>query len=291
MRRAPTGFALIAVLGVVALVSVTTAAAFLIERDTVRSGINRRALVRATWTAEGCAAAMLARLESSGWERYDLADTHGIDPACSVSLVPVGRTWTTRYRDEVVLRRLTRAMCGSGACGDSLADALLDWEDADTVARASGAEWSWYGGRQLLPPSNAPVRHAAELAAVRGWSRFNATTPLVGVDSARVSLRHAPLAVLLALRGVTPETAHAIVGARQATDLADWARVMEGISAAARDSLREASVWLATHATWSPDAWDVVVLSPPTRKPQAVLRLRLARAGQRPAVSQRAIAW
>ena len=62
----------------------------------------------------------------------------------------------------------------------SLADAMMDWIDEDTIPRALGAENSWYvANNRERTPANRPIQDLAELLQVRGVDR----SLLFGEDS------------------------------------------------------------------------------------------------------------
>jgi general secretion pathway protein K len=83
-----------------------------------------------------------------------------------------------------------------------LVDAVLDWIDADDVARPHGAERRWYGA-ETPPrvPANRPLRSVGELLLVRGidpptFARLRPFVTVAGEDG--VNPNTAPPDVLLA---------------------------------------------------------------------------------------------
>jgi general secretion pathway protein K len=69
-------------------------------------------------------------------------------------------------------RRTLRLMLGS----DSLADALLDWRDADQEPRRDGAEAPYYVAQRLPVPRNAAVADIEELRSIRGFASVHPDT-------------------------------------------------------------------------------------------------------------------
>ena len=220
-------------------------------------------VTRARWLAEGCAQkaisvlndAMVVRRDTA-WNDLDLAlGTHAQqqgEDACSVILKPLGRVRDANAIDSTGLVRLFRAAGITSLRADSLAAALLDWRDPDTNARLAGAEKSWYRERNRPTPRDGRLRHAAELRLIRGFegAAFAADTieALLGVDSVRVDLRHARIAVLLSLKELSEPDAREL-------DRTRAARIADGASVGS--SAMNGSLGLAAVA--SPDAWMLIV--------------------------------
>lgn len=58
-----------------------------------------------------------------------------------------------------------------GEEADEIADAILDWRDADDLVRTNGAEADYYAGKDLpYRPANGPFKVLTELLLVRGIS-------------------------------------------------------------------------------------------------------------------------
>jgi general secretion pathway protein K len=101
---------------------------------------------------------------------------------------------------------------------DELAQSVLDWRDADDVARARGGEREAYerDGRLVLP-ADAPFREVDELLHVRGMTpeRLARVRPYLATrGSGRVNVNSADEAVLRALPGMTDEGVARILGWR-----------------------------------------------------------------------------
>lgn len=280
------GFALIAVVWVIAIVSVLALGATLSARETVAAVRNRTALTRAAWLGEGCVALSRALVDSvlvdaTAWSRLDQLRLPGRVRACDVTLEPAGMRLDVNGADEETLRRLI----GS----DSLAQAVLDWRDADDVPRPLGAEREWYVAMGGFPPRNGPLADLAELRRVRGFASLAGFDTLLAFQPGRIALNHASAAVLAALPGFTPELVGRVVERRARGErLPSLAALAEGLSPMARDSLLTRRGDLVAAATVEPDAWVLTVIAPAGGSSLvAAIELRLAFGGNRAAVVRR----
>jgi general secretion pathway protein K len=91
---------------------------------------------------------------------------------------------------------------------DSLAEALLDWCDPDTLPHPGGAERSWYLALRRPPPRDGPLVSAAELALIRGFDSVTVARLLPFVTTAgdgRIDLNSAAPEVLATLPGLGAE--------------------------------------------------------------------------------------
>ncbi len=96
-----------------------------------------------------------------------------------------------------------------------LAQAIMDWRDADTLPRPSGGEIEAYLKAELLAlPTNAPFRDVDDMRNVLGMNDtiFTAIRPyLTTRGNGRVNVNTAPAAVLRALPGMTDAILSAIL--------------------------------------------------------------------------------
>lgn len=137
--------------------------------------------------------------------------------------------------DEVAIARFGRLLEIVGVARADTAPllaALLDWLDADDLARSpGGAEAAWYGVQpHPRRPANAPLVRVEELAQVRGYTPeliarlapFVAALPAGG----RVNVNTAPAEVLAAsVPGLTLDAARVLVAERERAwfrDVADF---------------------------------------------------------------------
>ncbi|HEY0035631.1 MAG TPA: hypothetical protein VGB66_03025, partial [Longimicrobium sp.] len=135
-----------------------------------------------------------------------------------VRLRDAGAALNLNRCDEDELRRLLVALRVDAGDADRIAQAAMDWRDADGLRRGRGAEREEYvraGAADL--PSNAPFVDVAELRRVRGVSDpvFRRVEPFLTVlGSGQVNLGTAPREVLLSLPGINEEAASAIIRRR-----------------------------------------------------------------------------
>lgn len=99
-----------------------------------------------------------------------------------------------------------------------LSQAILDWRDADSIPRPSGAERDDYiKAERLALPTNAPFREIEELQDVMGMTPeiYEKALPyLTTHGTASVNLNTAPVPVLRALPGMTDATLNMILQLR-----------------------------------------------------------------------------
>lgn len=289
------GFALIAVVWIIAAGAGISLAATGIARDAVRTASNRVALTRAAWLAEGCVALARANvdraLRESGpvgaWDVTDrIIDDALRNSACAVSIIAAGSTVDVSASEPERIRRTLIEAAVRPALADSIAQAIADWQDADDEVRLSGAEAAWYGERDLPAPSNRAITDPRELTFVRGVAELDAAPRgLLGVETRPVPLNHAPPAVLASLEGV-PDGAGEAIAARRAAglqfrDAASFATAMDV------EPSKVSGVLTAVIAT--PVGWDVDVRAT-VDGVTSIQHIRLVRAGPRAAVVRRIVA-
>jgi hypothetical protein len=102
--------------------------------------------------------------------------------------------------------------------GDSLADPLLDWRDADDVPRPLGAEAEWYRSARRPGPRNGPLADAGELRLVRGFERapMEWFAGLTTRGSGSLNPNLVSRAVLAALPGLDVEVIETLIARRSA---------------------------------------------------------------------------
>lgn len=107
-----------------------------------------------------------------------------------------------------------------------LAAAVLDWRDADEVERVNGAEWDTYIAAGLqVGPANRPFMMVDELLQVLGMSYelYRRIEPGISVYSRASSpdLAYAPAEALLTVPDITPEEAQNFITERSALEPGD----------------------------------------------------------------------
>ena len=104
----------------------------------------------------------------------------------------------------------------------ALSDAIQDWRDPDDIPRPHGAEINEYKAAGLpYGPRNAPFQTVGEVQQVLGmnYDLFEKIEPAISVYAGGVqpNAAYAPMQVLLALPGMTPDLAQQLIAARQQT--------------------------------------------------------------------------
>jgi general secretion pathway protein K len=166
--------------------------------------------------------------------------------------------------DEKVLGSMFQSMGVDGATQSALIDSILDWRDADDVARPNGAEIDNYGGSFVSGkrlPANAPFSSMQEVMLVKNMTpdiyfgrisfdpRANKHEKVVGLrdvatvgsGATLIDVNTAPVEVLAALPGISRDMAANIVTEREKKPFADlnecFGRLPDLASSAAHDYL------------------------------------------------------
>jgi len=132
-----------------------------------------------------------------------------------VRLDDVGAALELNSASEAELRGLFGALRIDFGQGDRLAQAILDWRDADELRRGRGAEAADYARQSLASrPGNRLFARLNELRGVLGmtnelYARISPFLTLRGLG--RVNLNAAPRPVLLALPGMTEEAVRVLM--------------------------------------------------------------------------------
>ena len=304
MRRdsSRAGFALLAVLGIIVAATSLGLTITFAARESVASARNRGSATRAMWHAHDCLertrAAIGDALETgaaqlsqtgSPWLALDSVVARPALPpmtSCRAELRSAGVTIDVNRADDEMIRRTLRAAGIALARADSMTDALLDWRDADDVPRPLGAERAWYVESRRAAPRDGPFASRRELALVRGFEAEPVLDTLLGVESGRVFLARAPLAVLAGLPGIGEE-ALARIAERRARNAEAFELI--GLAAElapeARASLLTRYAELVRLTTTEPDAWIVTSRGRDDGLPvRATIEIRIVRAGSRAAV-------
>jgi general secretion pathway protein K len=244
------GYVLLTVLWVVAIASVLGLSFITTARQGIASSANRRALVELGWLAEGCAAGarqiideLLQSADSEEpmpWKHLDalaLPSLVAPEPECALDLAPDGLRIDPNTMGGSELRRFLFQHGIPGAVADSLADALLDWQDPDSVTRPFGAGIEWYRAHHRPGPRHAPLRSPAEVLWVRGFDEHSLMASQLEPDAGRIVFTRAPLPVIAALPGMTTEAVAALAVARSGGHAPTVAELAALLSGPPRDSL------------------------------------------------------
>ena len=298
------GFALIAILWLLAAMAVLGLDDTVTTRDALATAQNRMNITRATWHAEACGDVVRATADdalgdtlvsaAAAWDTLDrsLASIGAELSECAVSARAAGDRLNVNEADADALIAAFTADGVPEENADSLADALLDWRDADTVPRPRGAEIGWYRAAGRVAPSNSPFQDEGEIHLVRGFENADSLIALLGVEPGKIVLDRAPLAVIASLPGMTPEAVARIAELRwRGEPIGDVSALGASLSEDARAKLVAAYPELVRMIATEPDAW-IVRITATSGKPavSVVEELRLVRAARRAGVT-RARLW
>jgi general secretion pathway protein K len=298
------GFALIAILWLLVAMAVLGLDDTVTTRDALATAQNRMNITRATWHAEACGDVVRATADdalgdtlvsaAAAWDTLDrsLASVGAELPECAVSARAAGDRLNVNEADADALIAAFTADGVPEENADSLADALLDWRDADTVPRLRGAEIGWYRAAGRVAPSNSPFQDEGEIHLVRGFENADSLIALLGVEPGKIVLDRAPLAVIASLPGMTPEAVARIAELRwRGEPVGDVSALGASLSEDARAKLVAAYPELVRMIATEPDAW-IVRITATSGKPavSVVEELRLVRAARRAGVT-RARLW
>jgi general secretion pathway protein K len=303
--NARAGFALLAVLWIILAAASLGLTITFAARESVAAARNRGSATRAMWHAYDCLertrAAIGEALEGaaapsfqspSPWLALDTVVARAALAAnqrCSVKLRATGITIDVNTADDEMVRTSLRAAGIAFARADSMTDALLDWRDVDDVPRPLGAERAWYLESRRLTPRNGALASGRELALVRGFEVDPVLDTLLGVESGRIFLARAPLAVIAGLPGMGEEAlARIAVRRSRNAEAFELIALVAELSPEARASLMTRYAELARLTTSEPEAWIVTSRGRVDGSPVTpVIEARLVRAGTRAAVVRR----
>lgn len=203
------GFALLTVLWALGLASLVVGTAVVTAHLGQAATANRLVLSRAAWAREACTEILVARTaKDASIRELDSVDL-GRGTWCWATIEDPGAKLNLNAADAEALRLLL--------ANDTLADALLDWRDGDSIPRPLGAESDWYRSRALPLPRNGPLADLRELALVRGFdsARVARLLPLLTTEgTGQINLGSAPPEVLVTVPGMTPELLAAVLARR-----------------------------------------------------------------------------
>lgn len=259
-------------LWVMSVASVIAMSAALIGRHAVSEGSARVELERGRWLALGCERRAEAAIDGV------LGDATTLDEAalvwrtlprhvlaspllagCDVSFEGAGTRLDVNDASKEMVASLLAAI-GSGDHASEMADALDDWRDSDDVPLPLGAERGWYESAGRIVPRNGPLADVGELRRIRGFEGIGGLDTVATTETGRVSLATAPVSVLMAVPGITRETAEQIVALQvSGTPLTDLLSVTGSISEASVSALAARYADAVRATTPDPDAWLVRV--------------------------------
>lgn len=298
------GFALIAILWLLVAMAALGLDDTATARDALATTQNRMNITRSSWHAEACGEVVRAASDaalgdtlvaaSAAWDTLDrtLANAVVTMPGCGISAHAAGDRLNVNEADGDALSAAFVAAGVNEDRADSLAEALLDWRDADSVPRPRGAEIGWYRTAGRVVPTNRAFADPEEIHLVRGFETADSLISLLGVEPGKIVLDRAPLPVIASLPGMTPEAVARIAELRwRGESVHDVRALGASLSEDARARLASASADLTRLVADEPDAWVVRITSSAGMPPVSVVEeLRLVRAARRAGVT-RARLW
>jgi len=270
-RRRRSGFALITVLWILAAAAVAGIGSELAIRDSVNGARNRVHIERAAWRAHACLERARAAIDDALQEgeragsrepvwrdidHYLRASPLLPTASCHVTLEAAGTRLDVNAATDAQLAALFASMQMEDPV--TFTDRVLDWRDSDDAPRPFGAERGWYITNDVpgVAPRNARIEDIRELAIVGARVDIAQLEHLLTVERGRISLNHAPAAILAVLPGFTDETVARVIQDRahnRATT--DLMALAARLTPAAAERLLASIPQLASTATTTPDAW------------------------------------
>jgi general secretion pathway protein K len=259
-------------LWVMSIASVVAMAAALVGRHAVSEGSARVELERARWIALGCERRAQAAIDAQLRDARTFEEgaliwrtlsrrivASSFVQGCDLYLEAAGTRLDVNGASREMIANLLTAIGHSDRAAE-MADALDDWRDADDDALPLGAERDWYESAGRAWPRNGALADVAELLRVRGFENVGGLDSVLAIESGRVSLATAPVPVLMAIPGITRETAEQIVAMQDdGTPLNDLLSVTGMISQSSASALAERYPDAVRATTPDPDAWLIRV--------------------------------
>lgn len=269
MRR--RGFALAAVLWIIAGAGALCLALKVEATTTFGAGANRIASLRTGWNAEGCLARVrsvaddalsAAAVALDRWEKLDtiVASARELQ-GCNIRMEPAGARFDLSGADDNSLRNVLLAAGIAPWVTDSLVDAFLDWTDRDDEPRSFGVERAWYDSAHRARPGNSRLVALEELHDIRGFEQLSTLDSIFGIASDRVLVSRAPIAVIAGLPGMTPEAVSVASELRAGQSPVTLPAILERLSPPARRDLESQMIALQAAVTNRVQYWTVIIRS------------------------------
>ena len=142
------------------------------------------------------------------------------------------------FASDVVLKNLFLNTGLSDEEADTIVDSIMDWKDPDDLHRLHGAESDYYQSLQNpYKAKNARFDSLEELLLVKGMaadilygnSERKGIIDFLTVHARRnrININAAPLEVLMAIPGMTPELAEGVISSRQTVAAAGATNIRE----------------------------------------------------------------
>ena len=223
--RANSGLALVAVMWIVAALSILVTGLVATSRADLRGVYNLRSVVEHTALGDGAitlaATSMLAEPGSEATGQFEFRID---DRQVRVDVLPASAFIDLNLASQDLLR--DTLLFGAGLAeqdAEVLAERIIDWRDPDDDALPNGAELSAYeAAGSPFRPRNGPFESVDDLIQVLGVS-LELHDKLRGLltihsDSAGVDASHAPPAVLAVLAAGHSDAVERVLSARLKND-------------------------------------------------------------------------
>ena len=176
-RRSERASALLAVLWIVALLSMLVATTSLLVMQDVDTVGTRRQMFRARMLAEmGLAVAAHPDIKPDDpLLHFQVAEGEGYDVEIRGEDGRLNPNALLQRQDRDTLRRIFRYWGLDLQQSEGIIDAMIDWVDPDSFTMPKGAEFRQYGVPGL--PFNRPFRSIDEMALVRGMALVEQAYP------------------------------------------------------------------------------------------------------------------
>jgi len=249
------GFALLAVLWLVAALTVLGGLAVGVARTGSQTTRNRILLTRAGWAREACLEILLARYGQDPTIRHLDSVDLGRGTWCGASVEDPGTKVNLNVADrEALVAVIAAASHRPAVVVDSLVDALLDWRDADTVTRPLGFE--------SAANRNGPLADVRELRYVRGFddslvARLSALLTTRGAGA--INVNAAPPGVLAILPGIGNEAIELLMTRRASRPIPNADFLAGLLSSGARATLLASYQEFVRAAVFTPPQLVAVV--------------------------------
>lgn len=230
-RRGQRGFVLVLTLWILAAIMI--AASYFADRvqkslqlAQMRQGLNDKQIDLSNMRAE-----ILFRVSTNYLSQYGMGpqgEAIALDDrpyrgeASTVQLLDARGLLNLQFASDEQLFRFLGAMNVPADQRAHLIDTLRDYMDQDDLRRLNGAEAKEYAEKGLPPPRNGPLISPMELKNVIGWSDMKALWEPIPVTEltttgavTAINPNTASAQVLMALPGITPEIAQAIIARRK----------------------------------------------------------------------------
>jgi type II secretory pathway component PulK len=269
------GFVMLTTLWVLTVAGIIAAAAALSGRNGVDAGTYRVQAERARWVALGCARRAQAIVD------FALAAAPSEDSAGGVwrSLAGVVRSSTLLGDPCSVELEAGGTRLDVNSTTPEMLRTLLELEGHGDAAAAMTSA--------LLAPRGRPFEDDREIAHVPGFEQTNVAADDLSVIPGRVSLATAPVPVLMAVPGITRETAERVVERRiSGTPIRDLPEIASLISDESRSALIARFPEASRVTTPDPDCWVLRSTAQNGLRPSVVvIEWQLLRTGRHVAIA------